>query len=163
MKQLWGGYWVKPIWGDSGNQSAGARSGHKQIVTLSEKAWWWGGWLHKGHFREIYTLPPVPGWQWYCHKMDAYCVECLPCIYETRHAFVAYIECPCGSLVPFSKNQDAESQPEKVTWESIVRTDNSNIYLSHKLRKGTRKGNLLWEIRELHSAKSNWQSPVNII
>lgn len=65
-------------------------------------------------------FPPVPGRQWYCHKMDAYCVECLPCIYKTRQAFVASIDCPCGSLVPSSTNQDAESQPEKVPWESTA-------------------------------------------
>ena len=101
------------------------------------------GWLHKGHFREPYMLPPVPGWQWYCHKMDAYCVECLPCIYETRQAFVAYIACPCGSPVPFSKNRDAESQPEKVTWESIVRTIaiyTSAINWGREPEKGTCSG-----------------------
>lgn len=54
--------------------------------------------------------------------MNVYCVECLPCVYETRQAFVAYIDCPCGSLIPFSKSQDAESQPEKVTGQSVALT-----------------------------------------
>lgn len=54
--------------------------------------------------------------------MNVYCVECLPCVYETRQAFVAYIDCLCGSLVPSSKSQDAESQPEKVGGKSLAPT-----------------------------------------
>lgn len=42
--------------------------------------------------------------------------------YKTRQAFVASIDCLCGSLVPLSTNQDAESQPEKVPWESTALT-----------------------------------------
>lgn len=80
--------------------------------------------------------------------MDVYGVDCLPCVYETRQAFVAYIDCPCGRLAPFSKNQDAESQPEKVAGKSVAQTMVTDTPY-YKQRKGARKGKFFQVVREL--------------
>jgi hypothetical protein len=46
-------------------------------------------------------------------------IECLPCIYDRRQAFLAYIGCPWESVVSLSL-KDAGSQPKRVLGKLMV-------------------------------------------
>lgn len=49
------------------------------------------------------------------------------CIHSVQTVCLAYIDSLCGSLVPFSKNQDAEPRPE--SYREVSSTDNDSVYL----------------------------------